>query len=133
MADNVLLNAGTGGDTVRTVDKSGIETQTVILDLGGSGTESLWARPVTALSPATASITTADSTPVAANATRKGLIVTNIGSATVFFGIGATAVLNSGIVLTPGGTWVMDHFTYNVAAIHALSASSSTLAIQEFN
>ena len=41
MADNVILNAGTGGDTVRTVDKSGVETQSVVLDVGGTGAESL--------------------------------------------------------------------------------------------
>jgi hypothetical protein len=49
MADNVTLNAGTGGASVRAVDKGGIETQVVTLDLGGGGAESLiaGAMPVT--------------------------------------------------------------------------------------
>jgi hypothetical protein len=42
MADNINLNPGTGGDTVRTVDKAGAETQVVLLDIGGLGAESLF-------------------------------------------------------------------------------------------
>lgn len=41
MADNVLLNPGSGGDTIRTVDKAGIEAEVVILDLGSGASESL--------------------------------------------------------------------------------------------
>jgi hypothetical protein len=40
MAD-VILNPGVGGDTIRTVEKGGVDTQVVILDLGGAGAESL--------------------------------------------------------------------------------------------
>lgn len=44
MADNVTLNSMSGGSTVRAVNKSGaIETQVVVLDIGGSGAESLLA------------------------------------------------------------------------------------------
>ena len=41
MADNTGLNSGTGGNTIRDIDKSGIHTQVVAIDLGGSGAESL--------------------------------------------------------------------------------------------
>jgi hypothetical protein len=41
MADNVVLNSGSGGDTVRALDKGGIETQVIALDIGGTGAESL--------------------------------------------------------------------------------------------
>ena len=41
MADNTLLNAGTGGDTVRDIDRAGVKTQVVQLDAGGSSAESL--------------------------------------------------------------------------------------------
>lgn len=41
MADNTTLNSGAGGDTIRDIDRSGVKTQVVTLDLGGSGTESL--------------------------------------------------------------------------------------------
>lgn len=41
MADNTRLNPGSGGDLTRTIDKNGAKTPTVVLDLGGSGAESL--------------------------------------------------------------------------------------------
>lgn len=41
MSDNVELDAGSGGDSVRAEDKSGVKTQVVIIDIGGSSTESL--------------------------------------------------------------------------------------------
>lgn len=39
--NNTNLNSATGGDTIRTIDKSSVKTQVVTLDLGGSGTENL--------------------------------------------------------------------------------------------
>ena len=86
----------------------------------------------TANSPATAAVSNTDSVVLATNASRKKLVITNIGTDNVYFGDGATAVLNSGIVLTQNGTWVMDSYTFTTAAIHAVCASSSTLAIQEY-
>lgn len=52
MADNTVLNAGTGGDTVRDIDHSGVKTQVVALDLNPAGAETLMAgsMPVTAAS-----------------------------------------------------------------------------------
>ena len=49
MADNTILPAGAGGDSVRDIDKAGIKTQVMVLDLGGAGAESLLtgAMPVT--------------------------------------------------------------------------------------
>lgn len=41
MADNTPTNAGSGGDTIRTKDRSTVKTPVVMLDLGSSGTESL--------------------------------------------------------------------------------------------
>lgn len=41
MADNTELNAGTGGDTVRTNDRAGVKTPVVMLDIGSDGTESV--------------------------------------------------------------------------------------------
>jgi hypothetical protein len=42
MADNTLLNPGSGGDTIRTIDRTTFKTQVVQLDFGGEpGTESL--------------------------------------------------------------------------------------------
>jgi hypothetical protein len=41
MADNTLLNSGTGGDSIRDIDKGGVKTQVVVLDTGGTGAESI--------------------------------------------------------------------------------------------
>lgn len=41
MADNTLLNSGTGGDTIRTEDRAGTKTQIVGLDLNPAGAEVL--------------------------------------------------------------------------------------------
>jgi hypothetical protein len=41
MADDVVLNPGVAGDTVRSIDKTGKQAQVVVLDLGGAGAESL--------------------------------------------------------------------------------------------
>lgn len=49
MSDNTILNIGSGGDTVRSVQKggsSGPKTSVVTIDLGGSGAESLIAGTV---------------------------------------------------------------------------------------
>lgn len=47
MADNTTLNAGVGGDTVREVDKAGVKTQIVIIDMGGGGVEDITSVPAT--------------------------------------------------------------------------------------
>lgn len=41
MADNTILNAGTGGDTMRDIDRGTSKTQVVQLDAGGASAESL--------------------------------------------------------------------------------------------
>lgn len=41
MSNNTELNPGSGGVSIRDIDKSGFKTQVVVLDLGGSGAESL--------------------------------------------------------------------------------------------
>lgn len=87
----------------------------------------------TPLTPASANVTSTDSTVLAANASRTGLQVMNLGTTDVFIGLGTTALMNSGIMLSPNGTWVMDQFTYYNGAIHAICGSSSTLSIQEWN
>lgn len=82
--------------------------------------------------PATATSTNSSSQVVASNANRKGLIVINLGTVNVSLGCGTTAITNSGITLTPNGTWVMDQYTFTVSAINAISSTSCTLSIQEY-
>ncbi len=87
---------------------------------------------LTAAAPTAATVGVATAQAVASNASRKGLILTNTSVNTISFGIGASAVLNSGITLYPGGTWQMDEGTFTLGAINAIaSAASSNLAVQE--
>jgi hypothetical protein len=86
----------------------------------------------TANAPTYANVTDTDSVVLAANSSRKKMVIVNTGIVNVHFGDGATAVDGRGIVLTPNGTWVMDNYTFTTAAIHAVCASASTLSIQEY-
>lgn len=45
MADNVELNAGSGGDTIRTVDRTTAETPVSLIDVGGSSAEAILGDP----------------------------------------------------------------------------------------
>lgn len=88
---------------------------------------------LTASSPASASVGVTSALAVAANANRKGLVLTNLSNKTISFGIGTAAVLNAGITLIPNAIWEMDEYTYTTAAINAIaSGASATLSIQEF-
>lgn len=88
---------------------------------------------LTASSPASASVGVTSGQVVAANASRKGLVLINTSIGNVSFGLGANAVLNNGITLTPFGVWVMDELTFFTGAINAIgSVGSQNLAIQEF-
>jgi hypothetical protein len=115
------LGATVSASSVPVVIASDQSTVPVLAKTGGA-----------ALAPATASVTSTDSVVLGSNASRKGLIVINLGSVPVNFGCGFAAINNGGITLTANGTWVMDTFTFTTAAIHAICPSSSTLAIQEY-
>lgn len=90
--------------------------------------------PLTASTPTNASVTTLSSSVVSANTSRKGLIIVNLSSNTISFGIGSNpAVLNSGITLTGlGSVWNMSEYDFNTSAINAIGSASSTISIQEF-
>jgi hypothetical protein len=87
--------------------------------------------PLSGNAPGSFTATTSSSQMLAANSSRHGLVVTNLGAGTVYFGLGATAVIGSGIALLPGGVWVMDEYTFSQAAINAIGTISSALALQE--
>lgn len=99
----------------------------------GAGTVST-KTPLTALTPTFATVGTSSSQVVAANALRKGLCFVNTSANTISFGIGSTAVLNSGITIVPNGVYEMSEYDYATSAINAIaSGASSNLSIQEFN
>lgn len=90
--------------------------------------------PLTASAPTFATVGTSSAQAVAANASRKGLVLINTSSNVISLGIGASpAVLNSGITLVPYGVYVADEYEYFTSAVNAIaSAVSSNLSIQEF-
>ena len=144
MADNTTLNANTtSGDVIASDDIAGVKHQRVKVEFGadGSATDVSATAPLpvtskTALTPsapAAASVGVASAEAVAANANRKGLILTNTSQATISLGFAAAAVLSSGVTLFPGGIFKMDEYTLTTGAINAIAgAAASNLAIQEF-
>lgn len=87
---------------------------------------------ITASSPTSAAVANTSGLVVAANASRKGLVIVNVGSANVSLGFGSAAVANSGVTLTPNGVYEMDDYLFTTAAVNAISPTSSTVAIQEY-
>jgi hypothetical protein len=84
-------------------------------------------------SPTAASVGVTSGSALAANASRKGLVLVNTSANYISLGFGAAAVLYSGITLNPsGGTFVMDEFTFCTSQIYAVaSGATSNLGIQE--
>lgn len=88
---------------------------------------------LTPSSPAVTSVGVASASAVAANANRKGLVLTNVSTARISLGFGGAAVLDSGITLYPGGTFEMDEYMFDLGAVNAIaSAAASNLGVQEF-
>ena len=90
---------------------------------------------INASAPANVLVGTTSAAAIAENINRVGLVLTNVSSSTMYLGLaGNTAVLVSGITLTPnGGVWSMDEYSYNNEAINAIShTAGSVLAFQEF-
>ena len=84
-------------------------------------------------SPALASVGVASAPAVAANAIRKGLSATNTSNNRVSLGFGATAVLDSGVTLYPGDSFIMDEYSFDTGVVNAIASSAgSNLAIQEY-
>jgi len=131
MADNTTLNTGVGGDLIRDVNRAGVKTQVVIVDLGGQGgPENL----LTGQLPGSVAIATAQ-VAVAVTATliittRTGRIAVtlyNQGTQTVYIGITGVTT-GTGLALTAGAS-----ITINTqAAIYGISASGTqTVAFLE--
>lgn len=89
---------------------------------------------LTASIPTSASVGTSSSSIVASNGNRKSLIIKNLSVNTISFGLGQTAILNSGLTLAPYEVWTMNEYTFVTGAINAIASdTSSAVSIQEFN
>lgn len=129
------LGDGTTAATIKPASTAAASTDTaVVVSLSPNNLTIVSTKtPLTANSPATATVGVTSAQALAANSARKGLVIFNESANTVSIGIGATAVLSSGITLFPGGVWFMDEYTMTTAAINAIaSAASSAISIQEF-
>lgn len=90
--------------------------------------------PLTASTPANATVTGSSSQVVASNANRKGLAIINLSSDIIYLGLGSTAVVGRGIALTQtGSVYEMSEYDYTTSSVNAISSgSSSAISIQEF-
>ena len=90
--------------------------------------------PLIPAAPAGPSVSGASGQIVAANASRKGLVIVNTTTGNISLAFGANAaVLGSGITLYPNGAWEMDEWTFSILAINAIAADPGSVAVQEFN
>lgn len=90
--------------------------------------------PLTAATPANATVTGTSSQIVASNLNRKGLAIVNLSSDIIYIGLGTTALLGKGIALTAtGSVYEMSEFDYVTSSVNAISSgTSSPVSIQEF-
>lgn len=143
---NIFMNAGAGPALIEVYNDSGDplvvkgngtagspDTNVMTFQGIAGGTPISTKTDLSPNSPATVSVGVTSGTLLAANASRKGLIVINTSANTVSIGFGAAAVLNSGITLYPHGSFSMDEFSFDTGALNAIaSGASSSVAIQEF-
>lgn len=129
------VEAAFSGDTVQIglaalasiAGSEGARTATLVSDTNPLPTTG---GTLTGSSPATASVSNSSTQMVASNSSRKAIFITNVGSVVVFLAFGTAAISNRGIALYPGGTF--GPYPNTTQAINGICASSSTLAIQEF-
>ena len=89
--------------------------------------------PLTPAAPVAVSVGVASTQILATNAARKGAAIVNTSAARISLGLDAPAVLDSGITLFPGGSFVMDEYTFTTGIINGIaSAAASNAGAQEY-
>lgn len=143
MADDTVLNPGAGGDTIRTDEIAGIKFPTTKITLGADGADDGFVEdtnplptkfpPVAWNAPTFVAVGVASGLALAANANRKGATFVNDSVNTIYLGIGANAVVGSGIRLNAnGGAYEINGFNLNVQAINAIATgAASNMGIHE--
>lgn len=138
MADNSARTPGSG-ETIRTLDKTTYKTPVSALDVGGSGSESLVtatnglptkAENVTSSTDIALASTTTSAQLIAANTARKGMVLTNTDSNSVYIYYGTTAVATKfTVIIPPGALWEMPWpiYTGRIDAIWAGNGTGSLI------
>lgn len=89
--------------------------------------------PLTANTPTFATVGVTSAQVLAANTSRKGLVLVNNSTANISLAFGVAAVSGRGIVLYPGGVFFMDEYMFTTAAVTAIAtAAASNLGVQEW-
>jgi hypothetical protein len=137
-----ILDVGVGGASSPVTTANPMPVTAPIADpvdvtITGTATITGTVSTKTALTPAAptvGSVGVASGVLVAANASRKGLILQNLSINTVSLGLANTAVLSSGITLPPYSVYQMDEYCFTVGAINAIaSGAASSVSVQEFS
>lgn len=142
VAVDSLPSIPTGANTIGAISNTsftatqatGTNLHTVVDNFPASQPTTITKVSLTASAPTSVSVGVASGVILAANASRKGAVFTNLSSARISFNLAAgAAVLNSGITLLPGGVFVMDEYTFTNAAVNGIaSVAASALSVQEF-
>lgn len=120
--------AGTPTGGVLTVQGSATGTPVPV-----TGSQVITKVPLNPNAPMNFTAGTTTAVAITFNANRKGMVVTNLSINKISVGLGVAAVANMGIVLYPGGVWVMDDYTFTLDSVSLIaSAASSLVSIQEF-
>lgn len=143
MADNAVLtnqkntfDGNTNPDIpVRSLEKSGKQTQAVVIDWGGAGAENFTTPSFGGgIALKTYSLTRpsftsgASGTAIAANTSRKELKIINHTNFSFYLNFGAAAVSNQGYLLNPGQVETL----YTGQAVNAIQSSGSTLELDVY-
>lgn len=123
------------GSTAATVgQKTMAASVPVVLPSDQSAVPTRANNDLTPASPAAATVGVASAQAVAANATRRGVVLVNTSVNTISCAFGASAVLASGLTLESGAAFTMNEYTFDLGAINCIaSAASSNLSVQEFS
>ena len=106
MANNTTLPGGSGGDTIRNIEKGAAKTQVVVLDLGGAGAENLVSGTV----------------PVSGTVTTGGLTDAQLRAAVVPVSLASTTITGT-VASTQSGTWNIGSIT----TLPALAAGANVI------
>jgi hypothetical protein len=131
MADDITLNPSSGGPVVATDDSGTGHVQLVKLAYSADGSRThvvadsaglqVVERGAT-IDSGSASVTTSAAAVLAADSTRRSVVLTNLGTDNVWIGDSGVAA-NTGVKIIPGGSLTIDHAP--TPAIYAVSSSGS--------